>query len=248
MDITDQLEALLGQQGMSAVERDLLDSDIQVYDPATTSPGINSTFYVLLAGGTEAFHKPFAGVSVSTAGMYGHEPDQVPLNECFAWRLVAALGAPYSDLAPVCVLRSIHGEAGSLSLRQLGEAPGGEPFLDAPEQCEAAAFFDALIAQQDRHLGNFRWDAEASRLGLIDHSYAFACPGDYVNATAFVAWRHAEAREALSERERGALTAVAESSDLLGLAELLAPARAEALRGRAEAMLRRGMILEPGEF
>jgi hypothetical protein len=38
--------------------------------------------------------------------------------------------------------------------------------------CLPAAFFDSLIAQQDRQPGNWRWDD--NRLTLIDHGYAFA--------------------------------------------------------------------------
>jgi hypothetical protein len=46
----------------------------------TTSPGVNSTYFVALEGVSEAFHKPFAGVDANASMLYGHHPDSVPLN------------------------------------------------------------------------------------------------------------------------------------------------------------------------
>jgi hypothetical protein len=72
------------------------------------------------------------------------------------------------------VLREYAGEDGSLSLRASGWPRDTAPTLN-PTWCLPAAFFDSLIAQQDRHDGNWRWDGE--RLTLIDHGYTFALPG-----------------------------------------------------------------------
>lgn len=247
MTLQDQIDALVRQQGARPDEDDLLTADVAVYEPVDDS-GINSTYRVVLETETVAFHKPFAGVATSTALMYGHEPDQVPLNECAAWRLAAALGAPFSELVAVCVLRACEGEAGSLSRYVPGEEALKEAFSDAPEQCAAAAFFDALAAQQDRHHGNARWDSDTGRLGLIDHGFCFALPGDYPNAAEFVAWRWQESRQALTDPEVEALRRLLDSSDLLGLAGVLLSERAQALRERAESMHQRRTILRPGEF
>ena len=56
-----------------------------------------------------------------------------------------------------------------------------------PDDCIAAAFFDSLIGQQDRHRGNYRWDATNEKLGLIDRGFAFAhAPDQYFNRSVFV--------------------------------------------------------------
>jgi hypothetical protein len=76
------------------------------------------------------------------------------------------------------VLRAYAGEDGALSLQASGW-PGDPAPTQNPTWCLPAAFFDSLIAQQDRHSGNWRWDG--NRLTLIDHGYAFALPGLILN-------------------------------------------------------------------
>lgn len=106
--------------------------------------------------------------------LYGHHPDSVPLNECVAWRVASCVGGVVASIVAPCVMRSISGTAGSLSARRVGFPRAPEPFAAVPAQCRAAAFFDSLIAQQGRHVGNYRWDPAARLLGLIDHGFAFA--------------------------------------------------------------------------
>ena len=226
MTLDDQIAALLRRQGASAAEEDLLTAEVVEHEPLEDA-GANSTAYVRLATGTEAFHKPFSGVAPSTALMYGHEPA----------RMVA-----------VCVLRTVDGEAGSLSLRK-----PGEPDLDddlapaAPGAAAAAAFFDSLVAQQDRHFGNLLWDPDEG-LGLIDHGYCLAASRAHLNAAAFVRWRWDEGREALTEWEAGALRGLLATAELHGLASILPADRAAALAARAERMLQTAAILHPGDF
>src|SRR5207244_3944398 len=100
------------------------------------------------------------------------------------------------------VLREISGEEGSLCLLAEGRPAVHAPFSIAPDQITAAAFFDSLIAQQDRHAGNYRWDSQAQRLWLIDHGFSFARPGDLLNATIFVEFRWALQHEALTRDEQ----------------------------------------------
>lgn len=249
MDLQQRVDELEAQQG-SPDEDHLIWSPIVLYEPhGTATPGVNSTYYVALEDGREAFHKPFSGVNVPAAEFYGHHPDEPPIHECAAWRLALSLGPPYSRLVAPCVLREIEEEVGSLSAGQRGLSRAVEVFACVPDECLAAAFFDSLIAQQDRHRGNYRWDADNDKLGLIDHGYAFASrPDQHFNRSVFVDWRRGEARGELTNAEREALEGVLASGDLYGLARFLIPDEADALASRAERMLERGTILELGEF
>jgi hypothetical protein len=248
MPLQERVDELESQQG-SPAEDHLIHAHIAQYEVhGTANPGVNSTYYVRLEDGAEAFHKPFSGVDVGTAQHYGHHPDEAPVHECAAWRLALRLGPPYSELVATCVLREHAGEVGALSARHYGLAWSNEPFEAAPDACFAAALFDSLIAQQDRHRGNYRWDAENRKLGLIDHGYSFAKPGQFFNKSAFVVWRWEQGLADLTEEERALLRALLDSGDLFGLAWFLLPEEAEALDARARRMLEQGTILGPGEF
>jgi hypothetical protein len=178
MDVQPRIDLLLARQHVPLVEGALLLNDVLICQPhSTAAAGINSTFYVLFDGGGEADHKPFAGVVVNAATLYGQHPDPVPPNECAAWRLASSIGGPVAAIVAPCVMRSPFGRAGSLSAKRSGLPHNPEPFALAPDQYRAAAFFDSLVAQQDRHTGNYRWDCAAGTLGLIDHGFAFAVPG-----------------------------------------------------------------------
>jgi hypothetical protein len=211
----------------------------------TSSPGMNTTKRLALAGGGVVFHKPFSGVDVANALAFGQTGETPPLHEAVAWRLAVALGLPWRELVAPCVLRTYAGEDGSLSLEGSGWPRDAAPTL-IPACCLPAAFFDSLIAQQDRHPGNWRWDAE--RLTLIDHGYAFALPGAVLNYSDFVVARHGYDAASLLAEERAALTGLLSDSDLLGMARFLLPKRAQALTDRAERMLARNEVLRPGEF
>ncbi len=143
------------------------------------------------------------------------------------------------------MLREYASEDGSLSLRASGWPRDTAPTLN-PTWCLPAAFFDSLIAQQDRHEGNWRWDGE--QLTLIDHGYSFAMPRAILNYSDFVVARHRHGAAGLLTGEHGTLTRLLSDSDLLGMARFLLPDRAQALAGRARLMLQRGEILRPGEF
>lgn len=235
-------------QGATAVEHDLLTSDVHVYSPVVTTPGANATSSVLLSSGREAFHKTFAGVNRTAAHAYGQGADTPPVHECCAWRLAIALGPPYSELVAVAVLREINGEDGALIDRRHGQKGAAAAVAPPLPQRLAAAFFDSLIAQQDRHTGNLRWDAPAGRLGLIDHGYAFAQPGDFSNASVFVGHRLGIGHGGLMGAEAAALRQLVASPDLLSLGTVLEPGRAGALIDRANRMLASGIILPVGDF
>jgi hypothetical protein len=180
--------------------------------------------------------------------LYGHHPDSVPLNECVAWRVASCVGGVVASIVAPCLIRSISGTAGSLGARRVGFPRAPEPFAAVPEQCRAAAFFDSLIAQQDRHVGNYRWDPAARLLGLIDHGFAFAVAGMRFNASCFVAWRHAQDAPALDEWELASLDLLLHSDDLHRLATVLTDEQRDALYARAQRMRDAGAILHVGEW
>jgi hypothetical protein len=158
---------------------------------------------------------------------------------CAAWRLAHRLGPPYSRLVAPCVLREHEGEAGALSARQYGLSLTPAPFERVPEDCFAAAFFDSLIAQQDRHRGNYRWDPENDKLGLIDHGFSFAHqPDQFFNRSVFVTWRRPAVPSGCSS---GARSCKLESSWLGGMAETLARALTEGLFFIQEVMVAMGV-------
>jgi hypothetical protein len=243
--IDAQIAAVRASQGALPIERQMLSAAFVGTPAPTTSPGVNATKQLELAGAEIVFHKPFSGVHVANAIAYGQTDETPPLHEAVSWRLAVALGPPWDEIVVPCVLREYAGEDGSLSLRATGWPRDMAPTLN-PTWCLPAALFDSLIAQQDRHDGNWRWDG--SQLTLIDHGYTFALPRATLNYSEFVAARHGRGAASLLRDERDALTRLLSDSDLLGMARFLLPARAQALADRAQLMLQRGEVLRPGEF
>lgn len=245
MKVDPQVAAVKAAQGALPVEREMLGAGFSGPPAPTTSPGVNATKQLALTNGLIAFHKPFSGVHVANAVAYGQTDETPPLHEAVAWRLAVALGDPWEGMVAPCVLRDYVGEDGSLSLQARGWPRDRAPTMN-PTWCLPAAFFDALIAQQDRHDGNWRWDG--ARLTLIDHGYTFALPGDIANHYDFVEARHAGGAAALCIEERDALQRLLADADLLGMARFLLPQRAQALADRAQRMLNRDELLQPKEF
>jgi hypothetical protein len=232
-------------QGRLAIEQRML-TEAFIGPPApTSSPGVNATRQLALASGLIAFHKPFSGVHVANALAYGQTDETPPLHDAVAWRLVVALGSPWQHLVAPCVLRDYAGEDGALSLQATGWPNDPAPTRN-PTACVPAAFFDSLIAQQDRHPGNWRWDG--GQLTLIDHGYTFALPGDILNYTELVAARHRHGAAALLHEERDALDRLLADTSLLGIASFLLPDRALALADRARRIRAQNEILKAGEF
>ena len=245
MEIDSQVAAIRAAQGTLPVEQLMLEEAFSGPPAPTSTPGVNATLQLKLASRGVVFHKPFSGVHVANAIAYGQTDETPPLHEAASWRLAVALGRPWRDIVAPCVLRAYEGEDGALVL----QAPG-RPRERAPTQnptwCLPAAFFDSLVAQQDRHDGNWRWDGE--RLTLIDHGYTFALPGAILNYSDFVLARHEHGAAALTGEERDALTRLLGDPQLLGMAAFLLTDRADALGARAEKMLERDEVLRPDEF
>ena len=101
---------------------------------------------------------------------------------------------------------------------------------------QPAAFFDALIGQQDRNKGNVLWYEERQVIYLIDHSFSFALdrrPARRAPPTLSSGGGAVESSRRLTQGELDALAGLLASSDLLTLRRFLAPERADALAARA---------------
>lgn len=176
MPHVDRVRRLIDLQGSHELEKALLDGEIVAYEPhqTTAAPGINSTFYVELEPDLVAFHKPHDGIVPRVARDYGHSLDTPPICECAAWQLAQNLGEPYDRLVAVTVYRAAgpvdedpaSWKDGSLALKLHGAAMKGSAVRrEARDDALAAGFFNALIGNQDRHAGQFRWDEAHRALG-----------------------------------------------------------------------------------
>lgn len=246
-ELIGQIAAAVARQGHRPDERQLLDEP--VLDHVGSGNGTNETRLLQLES-TRAYAKPFIGVNDRAAGHYGQSTRQQPLHEVAAWRLAAFLGAPWDRLVPPCVLRAVDdGDLAAVSIERAGYPAGikydydtgqSERYEPDPDQITAAAVFDVLIGQQDRHPGNCLVD-ENGDLTLIDHGFAFARPGDLFNYSIFhsLCWRQQISAEALI-----ALRRVIDDPTTGGLDGVLRPDRLAALRDRATRMLEEGVIID----
>ena len=246
-----QVDNLMHLLGKTAVETTLLNARVVRYGDPTSSPGVNQTVLVVLAGRTVCFHKPFSGVDPTVAGYYDQSIHTPPIHECAAWVLARELGGPYSRLVPASVLRALPDsapEAGSLTIQQPGNFDAHGDALSNQADAWAAAFFDCLIAQQDRHEGNYKWEAGQAKLGLFDHGFAFASPGHFFNRSYFLEQRRAAGDDSLTAGELVALRQIAANPLLFGLSGVLEPTRGAALLDRVSRMLGTGRLLSQGTF
>jgi hypothetical protein len=247
--VLDLVEEVRDTQGHTPAERAGLSGQVVSHHPE--GGGTNVTHKCHLPDGTVWYHKPFSGLREKLARSFGQSDALQPIHEAAAWRLAEQLGGPWSGLVPVCVLKEVHyPQSAGVVKDELGsfaaKAPGtdGGDYLASPTW-EQAAFFDALIGQQDRHSGNYKMDG--SRLSLIDHGYAFPLPGDRCNA-AYLQEDRFHIGPALTAEEKSALSRLLASPDLMGMRRCLEPDRAAALEGRARRMLASGMVLAPGDY
>lgn len=249
----DQVRRLLDRQG-SIAENDLIHLPIVSYaQHQTPNPGAapEQTFHVVLGSNwqIEAFHKPFGRVNVALAGQFNQHHREPPINDCAAWRLAHEIGGIIEEIVAPTVMRFHPNEGwGGLSKKWHGQGQTSEPMIQRPDQAKATAFFDSLVGQQDRHFGNIRWDQANHHLGLFDHGFSFAVPGQRFNHSKFVEWRWNQGTEGLENWEEDALVQLRKSHDLHGLADFLRAERAQALESRAQRMLASGSILRLGEF
>jgi hypothetical protein len=262
-------------------ERFMLDAPTPTYTPhrsVTADPNVNAVLSGLADHDGRRwplFFKPLSGVKPATAHAYGHDsPVDVGIHEVAAWWLARELGPPWSEMVAPAVWFDPPGavdirSSGPVILGMGGSALLPQPGVGFDELIADAAFFDALIGAQDRHDQNLRAEAPP-RLGLIDHGYAFARPGDlhnsYETAGFFLRIRFGERRfalphgpvldysgvgplsPALNAREEATIVRLAADRDLLGVAQLLSDDRAQALRDRIARMAGSGEVLRAGDF
>jgi hypothetical protein len=185
---------------------------------------------------------------------YGHSLDTPPISECAAWQLAKRLGEPYDRLVAVTVYRAAgppeddpdSWSDGSLSLRHEGAAMKGTAVKrEARQDAFAAGFFDALIGNQDRHAGQFRFDEGTGTLGLLDHGFSFPVERALCRGAYFQSFRRQE-HPLITADEQDVLTWLLEDAELHGLAGVLEADRAERLRWRARRMLDLGVVLLKG--
>jgi len=214
----------------------------------TGNPGASVTYLVVLESRRQGIFKPFAGQHPNACANYQQDPFEAIIHEVAAWRLAHALGAPWDQLVPTAVLRVLHGAGPGVLINWRRGSPDPAVFEQANAQVCAAAFWDAVIGQQDRHATNFRYDAETRRLALIDNAFAFARPNDLHNQSLFLAYRRSTHMVTLNGDETTALETILDSEDLLGLRLFIVEDRADALEARARDMLERRLLPLPGDF
>jgi len=253
MDINARINNLCAAAAAtrSQVERELLRAPVIVVGPHQTQhPGSSAPLVTILATGETtrtAYFKRFCDQVPALCGHYGQDRVEAPMNEVIAWRLADAMGDPWRRLVPASVLRKHDGRGGTLINEKPGEARANSAIACGTQEADAAAFWDALIGNQDRNLGNFRYDGSTGHLGLIDHAFSFARPGDLANSSVYLAVRHSAGRADITSAEHGALRLLLDSGNLHGLRGYLPADRANALEARAQAMAA-GHLPVPGAF
>lgn len=237
--LAEQIVHATRTQGEHRDERNLMGGRPQRLEPV--ADGTNETTRVFLDNGVTGYHKPFADLDEDTAVGFGHDSSQQCIHEVAAWRVASSMGPPWDEIVAPCVLREVNGELGSFSMQRPG-TPRANP-TECPEW-RSAAFYDALIGQQDRHRGNYLQAGD--RLALIDHGYSFGRHGDYLNWSDFVVER-SQATDAdeqlLTGREVDVLDRFLGDESRFGLRGLIEADRLASMEARAKEMRRSGRIL-----
>lgn len=233
-ELRQQILEAQAAQGIHRDERNLLGgSPEKVVD---VDEGINTTQRIELDNGVVGYFKPFDGGASWAGRAFGQDSAQQSVHEVAAWRLASQMGSPWSEIVPPVVVREFDGRIGSFALERPGKIGNRAPWEG---EWREAAFYDSLIGQQDRHPHNYL--VAGDRITLIDHGFTFARDGDIKNHSWLVDHRR-DVAPTLSYQEREVLARLTSSPDLLGLAKLLQPDRAAAMRQRAERMLATGRI------
>lgn len=178
-NFAERVRLLRAMQGDHPEEQDLLEGTVLAYDRWETKAS-GGTFLVVYDDHSEAFHKRHDQLSGVNVHNFGQTFDTPPLHECAAWHFAKALGPRYTRLLPATVYMKLDGEWGSVARRLPGDKPGTRAYLDEDGKIQVndGGFFDLLIGQQDRHLGNFLWDSTTKSLGLFDHGFCFPATRD----------------------------------------------------------------------
>jgi len=257
----EQVDALYAVQGFDHdLEAELHHARVLSVRPFDTERvHVSKTYELVLDSGHLCIFKPADGLLDAAANglylgkqalvQYDHTPLSTTISECAAWQLAKHLGSPWNELVVPTVMKlPLHPETGAPMLGAASVFRGGDVgkrgFYEAvPDQVSAAAFFDALIGQQDRNKGNVLWYEERQVIYLIDHSFSFARAGGRHGASDLVQWRWSRGSRRLTEAELDTLGRLLDSPDLLTLRRFLEPERAEALEARARRMRETGEVV-----
>lgn len=254
---TDDSAFIQQIQTVMATQRDLtnLHEIALAYSPVTKVDygdfgGCNTVMLVKLKSGQRAYHKPISGMDEELAEEYDleHAGEQA-LHEVAAWRVAKAMGGPYDRLVAPAVLRDVDGHVGSTSLELPGRPPSMTDYnspadsdLVRPDAWDAAALFDAVIGNQDRHLGNVMHRSDGTP-GLFDHGLAFRSPGAYVN-DARIQDARLRSNPELTTTELTVLRTLRQDTTLGGVVAFLPRHRVDALRDRVDHMIATGQIYD----
>jgi len=233
-----------------ALEFDLLNQP--VVSAVAASGGMNAPLKLMLGNGWTAYFKAFSSVNMPLAMQYGHTDHMPPLLEVVAWKLAERIGPPLVEVMQPVVLREYDLGGGILELGAISLGANGIPnqvhVLNVEPVARICGFFDCLIGQQDRHDGNYKFESAQWRLGLFDHGFAFARPGDRFNSSRWVESCHSNGWVNLEPWQVDALDRLDASADTLGIAPMLPTDRLDALRVRVDLMRGSGQILALGQF
>ncbi len=147
---------------------------IDITSNSTHNAGSMTRWLVTLESRREAIFKKLGNVKVEQARLYGQDRVEANVHEVVAWRLAHALGDPWGQLLPTAVLRTLDSIGPGVLCNRRDGWPDRAVFYKAKTQAAAAAFWDCLVGQQDRHANQYRFDAGKSRLALIDHAFVRA--------------------------------------------------------------------------
>ncbi len=250
-DLNKRIERLHEAAANGApTESFLLREPILVVSPnGTSNPGVNVTYHVVLESRRAGIFKPFGGQKPNLCKAFNQDLFDAVTHEVAAWRLAHALGGQYEQLLPAAVLRNIDEVGPGVLINWRDGKPNVAVLQAAEAQARPAAFWDALVGQQDRHATNFRYDSQSRRLALIDHAFSFARPDDMLNDSFFLKWRRmSQGGATVQPAEREALERLLDSENLLGLSTFLTQDRVEALANRAQKMLDSKVLPLPGNF
>lgn len=247
---TSRVDAVLRLQERDPASQALgtaafVDSDPQYTRSMRASQGGETTLE--LADGRHAqVHFKFAdGVLLLGAMLKVHSKQTAILMESASRGFAVHLGAAYSSLVPPTAVRRGPREQPLWCVQQMREGNGHvsvEAVRErAPQQWRAAALFDFLTGQQDRHPGNYLWEESTATLTLIDHGFSFTRgfpPPVYSRL-----WRSRRTDPLERQLDADELVLVEQlAADLGPVADCLSRGRRDGLQRRVERLRRTGRL------
>jgi hypothetical protein len=159
---------------MNAIERELAQGKSS--GSSRMGGGVNETVKVQLENGMKCVFKPNDGEDKFCAGGWNIEvkAGAQAMREVAAYQVAKLVGM--KDLVPPTVYRNQNGKMGIIHPFAEGETAGnvGEAKrYDGDRDCARCAAFDYVIADGDRHNGNWICQGDGPKIQLIDHGMCF---------------------------------------------------------------------------